>query len=127
MANHDIIFDRFGNKIVKVASDHFSFTILYHELFSGRSIVHQSEFLVISDYWKVTDIRLVKSNSIDFIEYKGLKDRRFHRLCELNSLLDYNCYSSEKVTVEMVFNALVANCNRDYVEMRLIDIYYNYK
>lgn len=84
MANHEITFDRFGDITVKVASDNFSFTILYHELYTGRYFVHQSEFLVISDYWKVTDIRLVRLNDKDYIEYKGAIDKRFCRLTELN-------------------------------------------
>lgn len=127
MANHEITFDRFGDRTVKVASDNFSFTILYHELYTGRYFVHQSEFLVISDYWKVTDIRLVRLNDKDYIEYKGARDKRFCRLTELNDLLEYNCYASEEVSVVMVFDALMCNCRRSYVRMRLIDIFNNYK
>ncbi|MEZ3561493.1 MAG: hypothetical protein K1V94_07555, partial [Duncaniella dubosii] len=123
MRDNEIIFNRYGEKTIRKASEFFSFNILYHKLYTGQSIIHQSDFLVISDYWKVMEIRLVKSNGKDYIEYIGKGDKRYHRLSELNDLLEYNCYSSEEVTVKMIFDALEDNCTRSCVEMRLYDIY----
>lgn len=127
MADYEITFNRYGKKTTRKASVNFSFDILYHKLYTGHNIIHQSSFLVISDYWKVTEIRLVEYNGKDYIEYIGKGDKKFHRLLELNDLLEYNCYSSEKVSVKMIFDALEDNCTRSYVEMRLYDIYNIYK
>lgn len=127
MADLEIIFNRYGEKTIRKASVNFSFTILYHELYTGRSFTHLSRFLVISDYWKVTEIRLVEFNGKDYIEYIGKGDKRFLRMSGLNDLLEYNCYPSEEVSVKMIFDALEDNCTRSYVEMRLLDIYHRYK
>lgn len=127
MTEYEIIFNKYGEESIRKASVNFSFNILYHELYTGRSFTHLSMFMVISSYWKVSEIRLVEYNGKDYLEYIGKGDRRFRRLSELNDILEYNCYPSEEVSVKMVFDALKENCSRSYVEMRLLDIYYTYK
>lgn len=127
MTDYEIVFNRYGEKTIRKASANFSFDILYHKLYTGHNITHQSSFLVISNYWRATEIRLVESNGKDYIEYIGKGDKGFHRLLELNDLLEYNCYASEEVSVKMIFDALEDNCTRSYVEMRLYDIYNIYK
>ena len=67
MSKKTIIFQEYGKITYKEVDELFRFTILYHNRWSLKNIIEQSEFIVVSACRGLIKIALEKVNNKDYI------------------------------------------------------------
>ena len=101
----------------------FSFSILYHDKWSLRNIIHQSEFVVVAMCRGLSKIALIKINQKDYL----IIDDGVSNSKQINEFLSMQCDRNMMVTPEMLYHAIYDSTDQLFPKMRLTDIYYNYK
>lgn len=123
MSKKSIVFQKFGKIETKNVDELFSFSILYHDKWSSRDTIHQSEFIVVNMFRGLSKIRLAKINQEDYLIIDdGVTNPKL-----INDFLSMQCDENNMVTPEMLYHAIYDSIDQLFPKMRLIDIYCNYK
>ena len=123
MSKKTIIFQEYEKVETREVDELFSFSILFHNKWSLRNTIHQSEFVVVAMCRGLSKIALAKINQTDYLIIDdGVSSPR-----QLNDFLSMQCDSSMMVTPEMLYHAIYDSTDQLFPKMRLTDIYYNYK
>ena len=127
MSKRTIIFQEHGKTSKKEVDELFCFTILYHDKCSLRNIIKQSEYTVVAACRGLTKISLEEVNGKDYLFITdGISDVAGYPK-EIDDFLSLQCDRDSKVTAEMLYHAILDSADKLFPQMRLIDIYYNYK
>ena len=123
MSKKTIIFQEHEKVETREVDELFSFSILYHDRWSLRNIVHQSEFVVVAMCRGLSKIALNKINQKDYL----IIDDGVSSPKQINDFLSIQCDKNMMVTPEMLYHAIYDSTNQLFPKMELTDIYYNYK
>ena len=102
MNKKTIIFQEYEKVGTREVDELFSFSILYHNKWSLRNTIHQSEFVVVAMCRGLSKIALAKINQTDYL----IIDDGVSNPKQLNDFLSMQCDSSMMVTPEMLYHAI---------------------
>ena len=123
MSKKTIIFQEHEKVEPREVDELFCFSILYHDKWSLRNTVHQSEFVVVAMCRGVSKISLIKINQKDYLVIDdGISNPK-----QINDFLSMQCDRNMMVTPEMLYYAIYDSTDQLFPKMGLTDIYYNYK
>ena len=123
MSKRTIIFQEYEKVETREVDELFSFSILYHDKWSLRNTIQQSEFVIVAMCRGLSKIALTKINLKDYLIIDdGISSPR-----QINNFLSIQCDRSMMVTPEMLYHAIYDSTDQLFPKIRLTDIYYNYK
>ena len=123
MSKKTIIFQEYETVEIREVDELFSFSILYHDKWSLRNTIYQSEFVVVAMCRGMSKIALTKINQKDYL----IIDDGVSNPKQINDFLSMQCDRNMMVTPEMLYYAIYDSTGQLFPKMRLTDIYYNYK
>lgn len=123
MSKKTIIFQEYETVEIREVDELFSFSILYHDKWSLRNTIYQSEFVVVAMCRGMSKIALTKINQKDYL----IIDDGVSNPKQINDFLSMQCDRNMMVTPEMLYYAIYDSTDQLFPKMRLTDIYYNYK
>lgn len=117
-----IIFQEYEKVEIKEIDELFRFSILFHDKWSSRNTIPESEYVVVALCRGVSKICLTKINQKDYL----IIDDWVSSPRQIEEFLNRQCDSDSKVTAKMLYHAIYDSADRIFPKMRLIDIYHNY-
>ncbi|WP_251623909.1 WG repeat-containing protein [Odoribacter lunatus] len=117
-----IIFQEYDKVEIKEIDELFYFSILFHDKWSSRNTIQESEYVVVALCRGVSRICLTKINQKDYL----IIDDGISNPWQIEEFLARQCDSDSKVTAKMLYHAIYDSTARIFPKMRLTDIYYNY-
>lgn len=127
MSKRTIIFQEHKKITIKEIDELFYFTILYYDKWSSRNIIKQSEYIVVAACRGLMKISLEEVNGKDYLFITDDISDFTDYPKQIDDFLSLQCDNDSKVTAEMLYHAILDSTNELFQEMRLTDIYYNYK
>ena len=121
MSKKTIIFQEYEKVETREVDELFSFSILYHDKWSLRNTIHQSEFVVAAMCRGMSKIALTKINQKDYL----IIDDGVSNPKQINDFLSMQCDRNMMVTPEMLYHAIYDSTDQLFPKMRLTDIYYH--
>lgn len=122
-----VYFQEYDYVSIKEIDSLYSFSILYHNKWSQRNIVHQSEFVVLAACRGLKRVCLKKINDKDYLYIIDDICDSVSYSKEIDIFLSLQCEGNSPVTPQMLFHAILDSTNELHPKMRLSDIFYNYK
>lgn len=127
MSKKTIIFQEYGKITYKEVDELFRFTILYHNRWSLKNIIEQSEFIVVSACRGLIKIALEKVNNKDYIFITDNISENIGYPKQIDNFLSLQSDKDSMVTAKMLYHAIYDSTHKLFPKMRLTDIYHNYK
>lgn len=127
MSKRTIIFQEHKKITIKEIDELFYFTILYYDKWSSRNIIKQSEYIVVAACRGLMKISLEEVNGKDYLFITDDISDFTDYPKQIDDFLSLQSDNDSKVTAEMLYHAILDSTNELFQEMRLTDIYYNYK
>ena len=100
---------------------------MYYDKWSSRNIIKQSEYIVVAACRGLMKISLEEVNGKDYLFITDDISDFTDYPKQIDDFLSLQCDNDSKVTAEMLYHAILDSTNELFQEMRLTDIYYNYK
>ena len=127
MSKKTVVFQKFGKSTIKEIDDLFSFTILYHDKWSLRNTIKQSDFVVVAACRGLAKISLEEMNGKNYLFITDDISNFVSYPEEIDNFLSRQSDSGNVVTTEMLYHAIMDSTDKLFPKMRMTDIYYNYK
>lgn len=127
MCKRTIIFKEYRKITIKEIDELFYFTILFHDKWSSRNIIKESEYIVVAACRGLREISLEKVNGTDYLFITDDISDFAEYPKQIDNFLSMQCDNGNKVTAKMLYHAILDSTNELFPKMRLTDIYYNYK